>query len=397
MASQTVLAQLPQPVRDLVISVSDRAPHYFGNTENDTAEVSNWIQQVANGSIVKQSAVEDLNTKLTPRTYLVNNYLTAADVALYGALHPLVLTLQPAQYYSHPALTRYFDHIQSRPGVRRAADSLAPAFESVVFDIENMPKAERKADPPKKKEKASKPAGQTAPVAPVSESASSSQAKAEQKNEKKPKKEKEPKKGSTVADGASGKKAPGGGKVPAAEDSGDPVPSMIDLRVGKIVEIMKHPDADGLYVEQVDLGEETGPRTVVSGLVNYIPIEQLRDKLVVAVCNLKPASMRGVKSFAMLLCATSKEGKEGGIETIQPPTGSQPGDRVYFEGEQYENATPLSQLNPKKKIFETIQPGFITLESREAAWINPATKDVHKIRTKHGVCLAPTFIGASLS
>ena len=65
--------------------------------------------------------------------------------------------------------------------------------------------------------------------------------------------------------------------------------------------VMKHPDADGLYVEvciffrashsssfqsvaqQINIGEETGPRTVVSGLVNYIPIEQMRDKYLVAV------------------------------------------------------------------------------------------------------------------
>lgn len=174
------------------------------------------------------------------------------------------------------------------------------------------------------------------------------------------------------------------------------MPSMIDLRVGRIVDIMKHPDADGLYVEQIDIGDETGPRTVVSGLVNYIPIEDMRDKFLVAVCNLKPANMRGVKSFAMVLCATSKDGKEGGIELIQPPANAKPGDKVYFEGE-FENGTPLAQLNPKKKIFETIQPGFITLESREAAWVNPTTKTVHKIRTKDGVCVAPTLVGASLS
>ncbi|KAG6848195.1 hypothetical protein C0991_000852, partial [Blastosporella zonata] len=95
--------------------------------------------------------------------------------------------------------------------------------------------------------------------------------------------------------------------------------------------------------------------------------------------------------------ATSKDGKEAGIELIQPPANAKPGDRVYFEGSEYENGTPLSQLNPKKKIFEAIQPGFITLDSKEAAWVNPATKSVHKIRTKDGVCVAPTLVGASLS
>ena len=36
--------------------------------------------------------------------------------------------------------------------------------------------------------------------------------------------------------------------------------------------------------------------------------------------------------------ATSPAGKEGGIELVQPPPGSKPGERVYFEGEKYESA-----------------------------------------------------------
>jgi hypothetical protein len=56
-----------------------------------------------------------------------------------------------------------------------------------------------------------------------------------------------------------------------------------------------------------------------------------------AQCNLKPVTMRGVKSYAMLLCASSKEGKEGGVEFVLPPAGSQPGERIYFEGEKYES------------------------------------------------------------
>lgn len=50
-----------------------------------------------------------------------------------------------------------------------------------------------------------------------------------------------------------------------------------------VITVQKHPDADSLYVEKIDIGEETGPRTVVSGLVNYIPIEQMRDKVLVCV------------------------------------------------------------------------------------------------------------------
>jgi len=255
--------------------------------------------------------------------------------------------------------------------------------------LDNAPKQDRTAEPPKKKEKA-KPAATELPPGKVSGEAEPTPAAAE-------KAQKKEKKGKTDTVGSGSKDKKGGGGKAAPTDDGEPVPSMIDLRVGHIVDIMKHPDADGLYVEQIDIGEETGPRTVVSGLVNYIPIDQMRDKYLVAVCNLKPANMRGVKSFAMVLCATSKDGKDGGIELIQPPANSKPGDRVYFEGDDFQDATPLAQLNPKKKIFETVQPDFITLESKEAAWVNPLTKSIHRIRTKEGVCIAPTLIGASLS
>lgn len=46
------------------------------------------------------------------------------------------------------------------------------------------------------------------------------------------------------------------------------------------------------------------PRTIVSGLVNYVPIEEMKDRMVVVLCNLKPAKMRGVESCGMVLCAS---------------------------------------------------------------------------------------------
>lgn len=41
--------------------------------------------------------------------------------------------------------------------------------------------------------------------------------------------------------------------------------------------------------------------------------------------------MRKIKSFAMVLAATSSEGK---VELVEPPAGSKPGEKVYFEGYQ---------------------------------------------------------------
>ena len=41
------------------------------------------------------SSVQSLDSHLVPRTYLVNNYLTAADVAVYGALRPIFVRRLP--------------------------------------------------------------------------------------------------------------------------------------------------------------------------------------------------------------------------------------------------------------------------------------------------------------
>jgi aminoacyl tRNA synthase complex-interacting multifunctional protein 1 len=394
MSLQSTITKLNSPIKDLVLSVTQDGTELGGQSVADETEVIGWVDKASKANFVTENNIKDLDTILVPKTYIATNYLTAADVAMYAALHPLISKLQSSDYYALPSVARYFDHIQSDPSIRTSARTLGDAFKVIYFDLEGAPKLQRKAEAPKKKEKVSKvPAAEaTASVASTSKEpvlSSPAQAERPQKKEKNTKMAPEP--GSSKDVG--GKK---GGKAPQPDD-GEPVPSMIDLRVGHIVDVIKHPDADGLYIEQIDLGEESGPRTVVSGLVHYIPIEQMRDKYLVAVCNLKPANMRGIKSFAMVLCATSKEGKDGGIELIQPPANSKPGDRVYFEGADFENAVPLAQLNPKKKVFETVQPGFITLDSKETAWVNPVTKSVHKIRTANGVCVAPTLVGASLS
>lgn len=81
-------------------------------------------------------------------------------------------------------------------------------------------------------------------------------------------------------------------------------PARLDIRVGKIVEVKKHPDADSLYVEKVDLGEPNGPRTIVSGLVDFVPLNEMENRMVVILANLKPANLRGISSHGMVLCAS---------------------------------------------------------------------------------------------
>jgi methionyl-tRNA synthetase len=103
-------------------------------------------------------------------------------------------------------------------------------------------------------------------------------------------------------------------------------PGMIDLEVGKIVSIERHPNAEKLYVEQVEMGNGE-VRQVVSGLVPYLKEEELLGRIVVIVKNLKPATLRGKESKGMLLAAET----EGVVEPLTP-VGAKPGDKVEITG-----------------------------------------------------------------
>ncbi|XP_074626793.1 tyrosine--tRNA ligase, cytoplasmic-like isoform X1 [Acropora palmata] len=162
------------------------------------------------------------------------------------------------------------------------------------------------------------------------------------------------------------KKPKGGSNGPTAKEVD---PSRLDLKVGKILSAKKHPDADSLYLEEIDVGEDK-PRTVVSGLADYVPLEELEGRLVVVMCNLKPVKMRGILSQAMLLAAsiTGSEGKRQ-VSPLCPPADCKPGDRVVIKGYEHEIAgAPDEQLNPKKKIFETLQTDLLTNEDGVAEY-----------------------------
>jgi len=178
------------------------------------------------------------------------------------------------------------------------------------------------------------------------------EAKKEEKTEDKPKKEKKQKESKPKA-------AP----APPADDKPIDV-SRLSMKVGRIVECVKHPDADALYLEKIECGEAQ-PRQVISGLVKHIPIEEMQDRMVVILCNLKPAKMRGIMSEAMVMCASTPEK----VEVLAPPSGAEPGDVVTVPG--FEGA-PDEMIKPTNKkavsIFEQVAPDLKTNDNGEASY-----------------------------
>ncbi|MBN1685302.1 MAG: methionine--tRNA ligase [Spirochaetales bacterium] len=99
----------------------------------------------------------------------------------------------------------------------------------------------------------------------------------------------------------------------------------VELRAAKIISVERHPKADKLYIETIDLGSET--RQIVSGLVGHYDEDGLLGKTIVLVSNLKPAKLRGVESQGMLLAA-----KKGDTVEVLFVKDAQPGEPVHLEG-----------------------------------------------------------------
>ncbi len=96
----------------------------------------------------------------------------------------------------------------------------------------------------------------------------------------------------------------------------------LDLRVGKVLSCEKHPKADTLLIEKVDLGNGD-IRQIVSGLAGSYTPGQMIGKSIVVIANLKPAVIRGVESQGMLLA-----GKNGDEIAVVEVNGLKPGTRI---------------------------------------------------------------------
>jgi methionyl-tRNA synthetase len=97
----------------------------------------------------------------------------------------------------------------------------------------------------------------------------------------------------------------------------------VELKVGKVLSVDDHPNADKLMVLRVDVGEDA-PRLLVAGLKAYYAAEELQGKTVVVVTNLEPAQLRGVQSNGMLLAA--QEGDVVSVLTVDKAVA--PGSKV---------------------------------------------------------------------
>ncbi|UKZ82551.1 hypothetical protein TrVFT333_010340 [Trichoderma virens FT-333] len=374
----------------------------------EEAEIQQWLttSERLKSADNKSEILETLNGHLSSRTTLLGSKPSKADVAIYETLAPLVAKWTPEERTGEkglPHIVRHIDFVQN-----------AAVFGLDLKDEQKVKVDQEEAEKERlKKEKAAAAAGGEATLV------NRTKEKAKEVKEKAKEVVAEAKGAAAAAAGGDKpkkekkEKAPKPQKAPAA--AAPLSPCLIDLRVGHILKAINHPDADSLFVSTIAMGDAAGEdtteyegqicRTVCSGLNGLVPLEEMQGRKVVVVCNLKPVKMRGIKSSAMVLAASPKvkEGEvddhKGPVELVTPPEGAKAGERVFFEGWKGE---PEGVLNPKKKIWETFQPGFTTTDNLEAAFDASAVEVLGKtgvgklVTESGGVCTVKSLQGATV-
>ena len=87
----------------------------------------------------------------------------------------------------------------------------------------------------------------------------------------------------------------------------------VDLRVGTIIEAENIPKSDKLLKLKVDTGLDQ--RTILSGISKYYSPDEIINKKVMVLINLKPRKMMGFESEGMLLLA---DDGDGNLSLMQP-------------------------------------------------------------------------------
>lgn len=101
--------------------------------------------------------------------------------------------------------------------------------------------------------------------------------------------------------------------------------SKIDLRVGKVLDCQTVEGSKKLLQLTVDCGEEK-PRNIFSGIAAYYKPEDLSDKMVIVVANLKPRTMKFGVSEGMVLSGSCDKTNTLSVLTTLP--GAKPGMKV---------------------------------------------------------------------
>lgn len=174
---------------------------------------------------------------------------------------------------------------------------------------------------------------------------------------------------------------------PLAGYEGPPV-TALDIRVGRIGKVWVHEEADKLYCEEIDVGEDE-PRNIASGLRPFMDAEDMEGRMVLVLCNLKARKLAGFPSHGMVLCASNEDHTE--VKLVSVPVEAKIGERVTIPGFNFEGeeGAPFAENKiGKKKVFEKLAPFLKTSEYGVPEFGG------RPLLTSAGVCTSPIANGS---
>ncbi|KAI3809199.1 hypothetical protein L1987_25169 [Smallanthus sonchifolius] len=314
-------------------------------------EFNKWVTFAENfpsDSEACSKGLRQLNEYLTEYSVLVGGGYrpSDADIIVFSTVHPYVISLSSSDRNKLPHLMRWMDYIQSTHDFGELFERIV--LEKAPFDpplAKQTAKGEAESSA-KKAESSTKKAELNTKKAAPNGKASNSGADSEKKSDVLNKQAT----GKTEA-ATEKKKLPE--KVPDDKDRELSV-SLLKIQVGLIRKASKHPSADSLLVEEIDVGEGKC-RQVVSGLAKYCSPDELTNRLVALITNVKPGKLRDVVSEGLVLCASNAD--HSAVEPLIVPEGAKIGESVTFSGHE---GKPEDVLNPKKKQLDKITPNLFT-------------------------------------
>ncbi|XP_020584403.1 tRNA-aminoacylation cofactor arc1 isoform X1 [Phalaenopsis equestris] len=325
------------------------------NNQDEVLKWANFASNLPDQRDAYHTALKDLNEDLAQKSVLLGGLKpSVADVIVFSALHEFLSHISNEEVQKYPNVIRWMDYIQNK-------EDLGGAFDMIC--VNKLPFGHFCSVDTLDENQITKKMVQTTKC--VEKSGGNTNLKKDLPEEKASAGDKALVDSNKVNKAAvvkaviePTKKSTGEKKKPTEKESSDKDTefsiAILNLQVGLIRKAWKHPSADSLLVEEIDLGDGN-QRQVVSGLAKYYSPDDLINRLVVLISNVKPGKLRDVMSSGLVLCASNQE--NSAVEPIIPPEGAKIGERVSFPGFE---GKPEDVLNPKKKQLEKITPHLYT-------------------------------------
>ena len=338
-----------------IIKESQAEGFFYGLNSEETKQTEDFLNHIVNDlKFDVKSLLPELNENLKFSTFINDRYsISMCDLFCFALLIADFNKEKDEIKLKYCNVSRWANYIENLYGISKVCKKIGlwfnlpfvPLFlDFTKFETKDKKKKEEKKEDKKEETKEEK--------------------KEEGDNKKKEKKEKN--------------------KNKEKKDDLHPM-SKVDIRVGKVINIEPNPEGDKLYNEEIDIGNGE-IRKIASGLRGRVDINDLKDSLVIVITNLKKRNLKGWPSHGMILCTSNKEGK---VEPLRPPEGSQVGDLVHIGN------LPREPANDKHCPWESVAKNLVVNSNKEATYKDD--KDEFIWHTDKGNIVSPTIAEGTIS